>query len=138
MRLASAREIITVFGRDNLAAAAEVAPHTVDRWWRDKTIPDRRLYLIGMAYPHRLAVDDEGFPWWIEESWYEVPEWIPMHWWSAYLNARARAGIGGDPDQLKVVVDELARIKDGGGDVGLSLRYAITRKIWIPTKVETA
>jgi len=135
MRLATSREILGVFGSGELTRICGVGYNAVANWKR-RGIPSAQLMKLAIARPDRLVVDDEGYPYWIEESEYEPPDWVPFRWWMTYLHERQRHNMGVEDDQMHAVVEALDEIRQSGGDVALALRYAATRKLSIPVEVD--
>ena len=136
MRLAITREILGVFGSGEIVRICGVSYNAIKNWRSRNRIPADQLMRLAVARPDRLVIDDEGYPYWLEESEFEPPDWVPMRWWLTYLYERQRHNLGIDDDQLQAVVDALDEIRSGGGDVALALRYASTRKLSIPVEVE--
>lgn len=136
MRLATPIEILAHFGTKELMRICNVGPNAVGMWGQKKRIPAKRLIQIALAHPRKLVTDDEGYVYWLEESEYTPPDWVPFHWWMTYLHMRQRENLGVDEDQLAEVVAKLDKIRMAGGDVALALRYASTRKLRIPVDAE--
>jgi len=135
MRLATDHEIIGVFGSAELCDICGVGYSAIANW-KKKGIPQNRRLQIAVAHPRKLVTDDEGYAYWIEESEFEPPDWVPWHWWMTYLHVRQRCNLGVEDDRLQAVVDALEEIRQAGGDVALALRYASTRRLSIPVEVE--
>lgn len=136
MRLATVTEILGFFEPEEIRRVCAVGPTTSYNWRKRGAIPERQLIRLSLAHPDKLVVDDEGHPYWLEESEFEPPDWIPFEWWRAYTHVRQRAGLGIEDDKLEAVVEALEQIRETGGDVSLALRYATTRKLSIPIYVE--
>lgn len=137
MRLATIRELLAHFGVEELRRCTGVTSNSTVYHWRDvKRIPEKRALQIAIRHPDVLVSDDEGYIYWLEESNFRPPAWVPHHWWTTYLFERQRQNLGVEDDRLAEVVAALEEIRDSGGDVSLALRYATTRGLAIPIYVE--
>lgn len=136
MRIATVAEILWRFEVSDLKRWTKRSRSAISQWKARNRIPADCLVKIQMQNPWVMVVDDEGTPYWLEECNYEIPEWIPIHWWMTYTHMRQRNNLGVADDQLDVVVEKLDEIRSAGGDISLSLRHASKNKLTIPMHVE--
>jgi len=132
MRIAKPSEIIVAFGAARLQSLCEVSSASVARWHRKKSIPEKQLIKIGLAYPHRLIIDDDGVPWWIDEVVFNPPDWVPRRWWEAYVHMRQSEQMGVEEKDLNEVVNTLNRLSRQGYDPGIVLRHAVVNRLAMP------
>ncbi len=64
-----------------------------------------------------------------EDGWIEIPAWVPVEPWNAYLKMRQRIGKWPTDDAVKLIIGKLERWRSTGHDPG-SILDASTESNW--------